>query len=128
MSYSYEIGTTFVGMVNISTLGIVAPKSSFKPFSSSVILGNGQKKGLGFPEARWHWDYLNPDQREALKNFVTDLSSTVFIATRTNEDANDDGQDDYADFQAIMRWVDEEEKDNQKRFDVDIIFTHLVAQ
>lgn len=119
MAYLYRIGATEVGLTLLSTLNIVAPKHTYKPYARTTILGNGRKKGLGYPEATWHWDYVTKDQRDAIRAYVDNLSKEVFITTRVEDDS-------YADFSAIMNWVEEEEKDAGRRFDLNIVFTHLI--
>lgn len=128
MAYSYKIGTTLLGLVNLEILEVVAPKSTYKEATTMVTLGNGRSKRLGFPEAEWHWDYLDIDQRNALKAYFTAQSEALFIATRTNEDVGSDQQDDYADFACVAHWPEEEEKSVQFRFDFNLRFTNLVAQ
>lgn len=118
--YEYQLGATELGMDYLYNLGIVAPKSEFRPFSKNVITGNGQKKGLGFPVAIWHWDYVTKDQRDNIRAFVDGLSSTVYFRTRIEDDS-------YADFVGIMNWVEEEEKYAGRRFDLTLEFTHLVG-
>lgn len=118
-TYSYEIGLTEGGMENVQTLGIPAPKHFYRPFSTSVITGEGIKKGMGYPIARWHWGFLSKDDRDTLRTFISDLSSEVFIKTRIEDDS-------YAVFQCIGAWVEEEEKDAGRRMDFTLEFTHLV--
>lgn len=118
--YDYKLGATELGMDYLYNLGIVAPKSEFRPFSKSVVLGNGIKKGLGFSVAIWHWDYVTKEQRDNIRVFVDDLASEVYFRTRIEDDS-------YANFRGIMQWVEEEEKYAGRRFDLTLEFTHLIS-
>lgn len=119
MAYAYQLGATEPGMDYLYNLGIVAPKSEFRPFSKNVVLGNGIKKGLGFPVAIWHWDYVTKDQRDNIRAFIDGLSSEVYFATRIEDDS-------YVSFRGVMTWAEEEEKYAGRRFDLTVEFTHLI--
>lgn len=107
-------------------IGVVAPRSTYEPFSSYITLSSGQKKGMGFPIATWTWGFLTRRQREALRAYCPGPSASVTIRTRTNEDSNSDYQDDYEDFSAIVNWPEKEEKVAQRRLSFELVFTNLV--
>lgn len=122
-SYSYEIGSTST-TTNLAalTVPVVYPKSSYKPFSQYISLGDGSVKGAGWVEATWHWDYITRTQRDQLKTFCSGASATVYIRTRTNGST-----DAYAYLTGVLIWPEEEEKDAHVRRDFDIKFVRLVA-
>jgi hypothetical protein len=121
----FEIGSSLIGMTNLESLttALPVPRSWFYPFSEYVMTGNGKKRGIGLPRARWVFPVLTTEQRDQLREFCEDPSTDVFIRTATNED-----DDAYATFSGVMHWVEEEERLAGFRFEVEILFTELVEQ
>lgn len=128
MSYEYKIGTEAGGVGAITNLGslttpIPAPKSSFQDYTEYIQLGSGEMKGVGWPVAEWHWDFLTQAQRNQLRTFCTGASETVYIRTRKN-----DSSDAYANYLAVMIWPIAEDKDAGRRLDFTIKFQALEVQ
>jgi len=117
----YQIGTTLVGLVTVTSLGLKNPKSTFKPYSELIPLGNGKMRGAGLPVATWNFGFLTQTQRDALRVYCTGASANVFIETRKT-----DSSDVFDQFSAIMIWPEEEERDNFIRLDFTVEFRQLV--
>jgi hypothetical protein len=113
---------TYTPMVNLETLGLRPPKSSFLPWLESVDLGNGRARGAGRPKALWTWGFITRAHRDILRAFCTGKSAAVFIRTRKNDTA-----DAYATYSAIMLWPDGEERDAGRRISFSVEFRGLVA-
>jgi hypothetical protein len=136
MASNFKIGATLETMQELDAILAgdfeVDPDWSFAPYSTSVRLGNGQQKGMGFPIARWRWNGMDMTNRELLRNFVgSDLSATVYIQTATNETEELYGEDEvvFRTYEAIMNWPNQDE-DFQASAVVSfvLIFTHLIEQ
>jgi len=69
--YSFEIGATQGGMVNLESLAtpIIPPDWKFAEYSDEIPLPNGKVRGVGYPLATWHWGYLEKAERTALRTF-----------------------------------------------------------
>jgi len=117
----FEIGTTLVGMTNLVdlTVRVEPPRSQYFPYSRTVTLGNGTKRGLGAPMAVWGFALLTLEERNQLKEFCDGASAEVYIRTKLNEDT-------YADFSATMIWPDEEERWYGEKRNMTITFRNLV--
>jgi hypothetical protein len=133
MPSEFKIGTanTIYDFLPIDTLlntsqGI-DPDWSFRPYSTSVRLANGQLQGNGFPIAIWRWNALSLANRQVLRDLITTgLSASMYIRTATN-DVDVYGDIVYKSFSCIMTWTDQDE-DIQADSDLGVIltFTHLV--
>lgn len=123
MAYEYKIGTTLVGLQTlVAQLGMQAdPRHTFKEFALSVNTVAAGVKGLGRPQASWHWDFMSLADRNILKTYIQGRSATVYIRTRTDDDT-------YANFLCTAIWPDEEEKDAGRRLDFTIEFINMVEQ
>src|SRR5512142_323364 len=75
----------------------VDPQWTYEPYSSYANLGDGTRRGLGFPVATWHWQFLRDTQREALRALCPGLSASVYVRTLTNETSS--GARAYGNFQ-----------------------------
>ena len=120
--YDYEIGSTYGGMTNVEelTTPLPAPKSTFRPYSQLIRLGNGTARGGGWAVATWRFGFLSQAQRDQLRTFCTGASSSVYIKTRKN-----DSTDAYQVYTAVMIWPEEEEKQAGRRLDFVIQFVNL---
>lgn len=123
--YSFEIGLTEEGMTNLENLAIpiIPPAWSYTEYPLEIQLPNGKVRGMGFPQATWHWDALKADEREALRVFCSGKSAEVYIKTPINED--DNGLS-YSVFQGIMVWPAGENPTVQIYPDFTIQFRHLI--
>lgn len=123
--YEYKIGTILVGMTNIESLTtpVPNPKPFYRPYVEIVETLSGNDFGRGPAEVDWVWNIFTREQRDQLRTFCTGSSSLVYIRTRTN-----DNSDEYKNYQAVMHWPLDEERDAGKRLDFKITFTHLVEQ
>lgn len=117
----YAIGSTLGGLATVTGLGLPNPKSSYRPYSELLALGSGGYRGAGLPSAAWNFGYLTQAQRDALRAYCTGASASVYIETRKV-----DNSDAFDQFSAIMRWPEEEERDNFYRLDFTVEFHHLV--
>ena len=118
---NFEIGTTLEGMTNIENLEVPLelPRSEYVPYARIVNLGNGGKRGLGFPIATWIFPLLTVEQRDQLKTFCPGASNIVYIRTKLNDDT-------YADFSATMLWTDTEDRWYGVKRNYQIVFRNLV--
>lgn len=135
MAQEFKLSTTLGGLTGstglLTTLlpnrGMpIDPDYSFKPYAGVKLLGNGKRKGQGFPMAIWRWNRLSDVHRQLLRAFCPDLSADVFIRTVINETAA--GVKTWANFSCIMQWTPEDEdKQAGNTLGMVIQFTHLVA-
>lgn len=99
----------------------------FEPYSKYTRLANGQKRGMGFPIARWIFKGLRPGQRENLRDFCLTVSADVYIRTPTSETSG--GVRTYGDYSAILSWMERSEIASDGIGVVEqteLTFTHLV--
>jgi len=117
----FSIGTTEMDLTNIQelTTPLELPKSSYMPYSRTVNLGNGGKRGVGYPIAAWIFPIMTVEQRDQLKEFCPDASGAVVIRTKLNDDT-------YANFNATMIWVDDEPRWYAHKQNYQIVFRNLV--
>lgn len=120
-----EIGATAETMENLQdlTVPVVYPKDLFTPWSENIELADGSKRGAGAPMAVWTWATISQAERDQLREFCTGASSTVYIKTSTNDDA-----DTRRIYQATMIWPAGEDIDFTHRRDFTIQFRNLVLQ
>lgn len=85
MSYEYMIGATEGTMELLPEAGIrAAPQSGYQPFATTVTLGDGTLKGVGFPIVTWHWAFVSVAERDIFIDLLDagTLSGPAFIRTR----------------------------------------------
>jgi hypothetical protein len=125
MAYEFKIGTTSLNKTLLSALAtpVPDPKTDYKPFVELVNLGNGKVRGMGAPTVTWSWGYLTREQRDMLRTYCTGASASVFIRTRTNDNA-----DTYDDYSAVMIWDENEAQDATRRIGLSVTFRNLVAE
>lgn len=128
MTSEFKIGSTLVGITTLDALTVFVPdpRTSFRPYSKMIDLGSGLKRGAGWPTAEWNYGFLTQEQREQLRTFCTGASAEVFITTRTRDEDDDDQL--FKTFKAVMIWPEEEDYRNSKRLDFTIKFTRLEEQ
>lgn len=122
----FKIGTTLNDMVNIESLStpLPVPRAIFIDYPELIVAASGRSYGRGYPSCKWIFSLLTSEQRQQLKSFCPGSSSVVYIRTLTNDDT-------YANYQAIIHWPENEERDPSKRRDrleLTVTFTHLVKQ
>ncbi len=80
------------------------PQWTYEPYSGYRDLGDGTRRGIGFPVATWHWQHLTDVQRETLRALCPSpaISANVYIRTLTNESTA--GVRTYGNFSAVMFW------------------------
>jgi hypothetical protein len=123
--YSFEIGITLGGMVNVETLDggkMPAPRATYKPYSELIHLGNGAVRGVGYPVIIWKWGILSRSARDALRVYCPSSSSLVYIKTQVI-----DSSDTYVTYQAWMIWPEEEDRDASRRVEFAVEFRKPVA-
>lgn len=119
-AYDYKIGTTAVGMVTLTSLGITAPMTEYSIAVDSVTLGDGSEKGVGSPTAIWHWGFLTGTQRASLRTYCTGTSATVYIRTKKDDNT-------YDNFFAILVWPLREQRVAGRVVDFTIQLRELIA-
>lgn len=117
---TYQIGGDHASITDLASLGIPYPRGIFKPYQDIIILGDGQVRGVGGASATWHWDFLTPANRDALRLFCQTASTTVNMTTRIND------ADAFKEYTAVMIWPKEEARDYLRRIPFEIEFRNLV--
>jgi len=130
MASSFKIGTSVAALTSLDALTtwVPDPKSYFQQFSRLLDLGNGLKRGAGYPVTTWSYGYLTQAQREQLRSFCTGASSEVYIQTRTNDEDEETTPSLFKIFKAVMIWPEGEENQASRRLDFIITFTRLEVQ
>ena len=75
----------------------------FAPYSNYIMLGDKSTRGVGLPVVTWTFKGLRIEQRENLRDFIPDVTQSVYIRTKTNETAA--GVATYKDFLCLAKWV-----------------------
>lgn len=111
----------------LDTTASIDPDWSFQQFSTSIRLGDGTLKGVGFPIAKWRWNIMEDLNRQALKAFVgSDLSAQLYIRTATN-DVDSYGDIVFKSYSCIVNWPDtDEDFQADKVLGLILVFTHLI--
>jgi hypothetical protein len=96
MMADFEIGTTS-STTNINALSVPLPepKSSYLPYSRTVMLGSGAMRGVGAAWATWTFAVLTIEQYNQLRTFCPGSSAEIYIRTKIDDDT-------YGDFQCTM--------------------------
>lgn len=118
-------GSTFsiTALSNVETLGLNAPRSTFKPWANSIDLGNATARAMGRPSTLWQWGFITQAQRTTLRAFCTGKSARVYICTRKN-----DNSDLYVTYDAVMLWPDDEDRQAAgRRLNFAVQFRDLIA-
>lgn len=99
--YDFEISVTDGdSTVNVESLGLPAPRSTFLPYQESVPTADGGARGLGWESVIWEWDTLTQDQYDILRAFCPGTSVPCWIRTLTD----DYDSENYIYYLAILRW------------------------
>lgn len=121
----FQIGTTLIGMVDLSTIvGRYTPYQTPSLFYDQIELSNKIEKGIGFPKTIWHWDILPQSSRNILKTtYCPDpaISAVVFINTPDNTGA-------WHSYQAVMKFQLTEDMQNGRTLKFDLLFERMVFQ
>lgn len=119
--YSFEIGATQAGMVNLENLAtpVIPPDWDFSDYSDEITLPNGRVRGIGFPKATWRWGYIEKTERAQLRAFCAGKSANVYIKTMVNDGT-------YKKFSAVMVWPAGEDPSCDLYLDFALEFQHLV--
>lgn len=112
-----KIGTTQAGLATLKSLGIPEPMPEYRPYSELLDLGNGERRGVGYPTVLWRWSILSQTQRDALRTYCTGVSATVYIETRTNDNSNE-----FRQYETIMLWPGAEDRDAGRALGFDLEF------
>jgi hypothetical protein len=96
--YNFEISVTDGdSTVNVESLGLPAPRSTFMPYQESVPCADGSARGLGWESAIWEWDSLTKDQYDILESLCPGASVPCWNRTLKGD------YETYAYYAAIMR-------------------------
>ncbi len=83
--FSFEIGTTYAGRVNVETLTTtqnMAPKTKPLPlYAESIMMASGKSVGRGAIAAVWTWGFIPQDLFTALRVLCPGASAPMFIRT-----------------------------------------------
>jgi len=121
----FSIGPSVVGLVNLESLTIPVkpPKSFFQQGGKLLSLGSLKTKWVGKPQAIWRWGILSRSQRDQLRTFCTDASTSLYIRTRTN-----DTVDQYKNYLCNILWPPGEDRDFTRRVDFVLRFNNMIEQ
>lgn len=124
--YQFKIGTDHATLTNVEELGtpLSPPRSTFKPYSQNLPLGNATVRGGGWPVATWRWGFMTQAQYNALKAaYCTGKSAAVNINTLQNDGST------YDEYVTTLVWPDEEDLEflNGRVVNVVLTFQNLVA-
>ncbi len=126
----FEIGTSYAGLTKLDALTtrVPDPKTEYRPYAKTALLGDGSRRGLGYPVVIWNFGLLTQAQRDQLRSYCSSgPSANVFIRTRTDE--SDESEDIvYAAYQAVMHWPEQEDYDTTRRLDFRLEFRAMVLQ
>ena len=127
--YSYKIGSTAGGTVNVESLvsavvgRMPAPVSRFAPYVEGIDTENGDIVALGLPTVIWAFPFLTLAQRDALRAFCTGASATIFIETM-----GIDSSEAYLKLTGKMLWPQQETRDsNGRRLNFELTFIQMEA-
>lgn len=117
----YEIGSSYIGMATLASLGLPAPRCDFVPFADYATLGDGSVMGLGKPATQWHWGFLQDAQRETLKTYCAGSSAVVYIRSRADDN-------EFYEYEATLVWPANEERAGGRVLDFTLEFRLMVLQ
>jgi hypothetical protein len=125
-----QIGTSQVGLTSLEDIAVGIPESipwprmRYYPERSRVRLTSKKYAGIGGAYIIWHWDFFKAEWRHAMREYLTAISTDdLFIESQINEDEDDDGVDDWVQFEVIATWPEgDEEKDAGRRIGFDLEF------
>lgn len=124
-----QIGTSQAELTPLESIDtgipqpIPQPWMHYYPERKRVKLTGGKTVGIGAPYIVWHWDFLKAEWRHALREYLTGISTVLYIESQINEDEDADGADDWAQFQVTAVWPEGDEgKDAGLRLGFDIEF------
>jgi len=103
MSYQYKFEISVIdgdSTVNVESLGLPAPRSTFLPYQESIAAADAGARGLGWESAIWEWDALTLDQYDTLRALCTGASVACWIRTLTD----DYDEENYIYYSATLRW------------------------
>ena len=121
-TFQYKFGTTQGGMELLSNLGVEAPLSGYRPYSTVIRLGDGNLQGHGLPVITWHWGFISVASRAVFLDPLNGaLSGPAFIRSRLPDNT-------FASFETIMN-VPTGEENLQSGFILgfDLTFTYCIA-
>ena len=98
---TYKIGSTQVGLTELSALTVPLPRpyATYQAHSEITDTVDGGAVGRGFPIVVWQFSGLTLDQRDQLRSFCSGVSATVYIETQSNED-----EDEFVQLECKMIW------------------------
>lgn len=98
--YHFELGTSYVGMVNVETdaaLEVPPHPWVYRDGSKRYTRGDAYEYYDGYPQAEWHFDFLRLSAWQWLVAFFTGTAQTVAVYLRTKTTA-----DTFSYFTALM--------------------------
>ena len=122
MAYEYQYGSTEIEMQTLRALGIrAAPQPGYRPYATTIKLGDNTIKGQGFPIVTWHSGFITVAERGIfLAGMGSNLTIERFIRTRLPNDT-------WATFQCLQNIpTGEENLSVGKIIGFDIVFTECV--
>jgi len=97
MASIYKIGTTSGNKVALDTLVPRDPQPAMAHYADYVQLGDGTRRGVGYLQAEWRWQFITWDEVDALKAYCSGVSAAVYITTPDNTG-------DWTGYSATMHW------------------------
>lgn len=130
LAHAAQIGTTQAGLTPLESINvgipypIPQPRMHYYPERKRVKLTSRKTTGIGAPYIVWHFDFLKLQWRNALRTYLTAISTeNIYIETQVNEKDNSTGVDAWKQFKVIAVWPEgDEDKDAGRRLSFDIEF------
>jgi hypothetical protein len=108
--------TTTIALSGLTT-PVPDPKAPFMYYAETATMASSKVVGRGLPIIVWQWDYLTRAQRDMLRTYCSGASSTVYIDTQRNDNA-----DEYKQYKATMVWPKTDDRDASRRISFKIEF------
>jgi hypothetical protein len=125
-----QIGTSQAGLTPLSSIAvgiptpIPQPLMRYYPERRRVKLTSRKVASIGAPYVVWHWDFLKPEWRHALRDYLTGVTTeNIYVETLKNSESGSTGVDAWGQFLTIAIWPEgDEDKDAGHRMSFDIEF------
>jgi len=124
-----QIGTSQAGLTPVESIAtgtiyrIPQPYMRYYAERRRVKLTSRKTVGIGAPYVVWHWDFLRAEQRHTLRDYLTGITTELYIETLINAENGSTGADAWKQMQVLAVWPEgDEDKDAGIRQNFDIEF------
>ena len=81
MASSYYIGASAGDLTELDDLSLRDPQPAPVFYAEYVECGDGTTRGIGWLETEWRWSVISTTDIDALRDFCTGVSGTIYIIT-----------------------------------------------